>query len=102
MQRNRNYGGNYEQVRPKLQTRARALRTGSARRVKNVFQNSNNVYNNFIIENKLQEEENIPYVNMNRTRPRRERQPILGGVSLVGQSRTKKQVYHLGKIYFFV
>ena len=97
MQRNRNYGGNLMQRQPQKGSRTRGLRVGSAKRVKNVFQNSNNVYNNFIIENSGHDEENYPYVNLNQPREQPERRQVRGGVSLVGQSRTKKQVYHLGK-----
>ena len=64
----------------------------SEKKIQNVFQNSNNVYNNYIIQN--QDYMMEPFYS---NKPQKSSNFLNPGVSLVGQSKTKKQVYHLGK-----
>jgi hypothetical protein len=63
-----------------------------------MFHNSNNVYNNFIIQQGDLVEGPFSFLNIQKEFAKDSRRIIGAGVSLVGQRKTKKQVYHLGII----
>ena len=66
--------------------------------IKNMFHNSNNVYNNFIIQRGDLIEGPFSFLNIQKESVRNSGRVIGAGMSLVGQNKIKKKVYHLGKI----
>ena len=69
----------------------------SHRNINNVFKNSNNVYNNFIIQNGDRVDGPFSFLNIQKNSNKNSTKVMGAGVSLVGQSKIKKQVYHVGK-----
>lgn len=61
-----------------------------------MFQNSNNVYNNFIIHRGDLVEGPFSFLNIQKESAKNSGRIYGAGVSLVGQNKIKKQVYHEG------
>ena len=69
----------------------------SEKNIHKEFCNSNNVYNNFIIQNGDRMEGPFSFLNIQKNSVKNRNQIKGAGLSLVGQSKTKKHLYHLGK-----